>query len=113
MALLISAVIILIFIYKILYLKSFKLYTNEGGVWAFSGVLPWQRGVSGVKWRDLDDAVFFQGMISYFCQSYNISIRHRFTKSNEIVLEHIHKGNHAVSIINQLHKDLLNHELIH
>ena len=113
MALLVSTVIILIFIYKILYLKSFKLYTNEEGVWAFSGVLPWQRGVSGVKWRDLDDAVFFQGMISYFCQSYNISIRHRFTKSNEIVLEHIHKGNHAVSIINQLHKDLLNHGLIH
>lgn len=37
MALLVSTVIILIFIYKILYLKSFKLYTNEEGVWAFSG----------------------------------------------------------------------------
>src|SRR5689334_17466879 len=48
-----------IFAYQVLYLRSMILFTNDDGVWLFRGVLPWNKGIIGVKWRDIEDAVFF------------------------------------------------------
>src|SRR5688572_4914831 len=46
------------FAYQILYVRSINLFVDDKGVWYFRGVFPWQKGVSGVLWRDLDGAVF-------------------------------------------------------
>lgn len=53
-------------------------------IWVYSGVLPWSKGVAGIKWRDLDEAVYFQGPVSGALRSYCLRIGHRFTKSSEI-----------------------------
>src|SRR4051812_43859303 len=37
--------------YRILLLRSVQLYYNDVGVWVYSGILPWKKGVTGVKWR--------------------------------------------------------------
>ena len=58
-------------------------------VWAYSGVLPWKKGVAGVKWRDMDEATFEQGFWSWITGSYTVRIGHRFTKASEIVLTDI------------------------
>src|SRR5690349_4673241 len=41
--------------YRLLLLRSVQLYYDDVGVWTYSGLLPWKKGVSGVKWRDMDE----------------------------------------------------------
>lgn len=94
-------------VYQFLLLKSFHLYFDEVGVWVYSGILPWNKGVSGVKWRDLDEAIFFRSMGSWLFKSYSIRIGHRFTKSSEILLTHWAQGHEAVMAINSKHQELV------
>ena len=91
----------------ILSIRSVVLYTDDDGVWVFSGVFPWSRGVNGVKWRDLDDATYISGFWSWLFKSYTVRIGHRFTKSSEIILTHIAHGNVAVEHINTFHRQSL------
>ena len=94
-------------VYQFLLLKSFHLYFDDFGVWVYSGVLPWNKGVAGVKWRDLDEAVYFQSMGSWLFKSYSIRIGHRFTKSSEMLLSHWGHGHEAVMAINGYHQKLV------
>ena len=98
---------LLFMVYKFLHLKSFYLYFDDVGVWVYSGVLPWKKGVVGVKWRDLDQAVYFPSMGSWLFKSYSIRISHRFTKSSEILLSHWARGHEAVMVINEQHQALV------
>ena len=91
----------------ILNLRSYELYTDNDGVWIYRGIFPWNKGSSGVKWRDLDEAAYFTGFISWALKSYTIKISHRFTKDSEIVLSHMRIGDSAVMQINQLHKNFV------
>lgn len=103
----ILCLVIAYIVYKILLVRSHHLYFDDLGVWAFSGVLPWSKGVAGVKWRDLDEAVYFQSLGSWLFKSYSVRIGHRFTKSSEILLSHWSKGHEAVMTINQQHQNLV------
>jgi hypothetical protein len=94
-------------VYKILVIRSYVLYYDEMGIWCFSGVLPWKKGVIGVKWRDLDESVYFQTLWSWLFKSYSIRIGHRFTKSNEVFLTHMKLGNDASMFINGRHQTLI------
>ena len=98
---------IALFAYQILLLRSLFLYTDDHGVWVYSGILPWAKGMNGVKWRDLEDAVFFQNFFSWLFKSYTVRIGHRFTKTSELLLPHIAKGNIAVEHINEMHRQVL------
>jgi len=93
--------------YNFMVLKSFHLYYDDIGIWIYSGVLPWKKGVSGVKWRDLDEAVYFPSLGSWVFKSYTIRIGHRFTKSSEILLSHWARGQDVVSQINGRHQELV------
>lgn len=90
--------------YRFLSVRSVQLYYDDVGVWVVSGVLPWKKGVSGVKWRDMDDATFVNGFVSWITRSYTVRIGHRFTKGSEIVLHHIARGRQAVETVNALHQ---------
>lgn len=98
---------LLLITYHILSIRSVRLYTNDDGVWVYSGVFPWSKGSNGVKWRDLEDAVYYTGFWSWLLKSYSIRVGHRFTKSSEIILPHIARGNMAVEHINQFHSQVL------
>ena len=98
----------IIILYKFFYYNSIELYYNHDGVWVYKGVFPWQKGVSGVKWRDLDEAVFFTGFTSWLLRTYKIRIGHRYTKSSEILLTDMYKGHIAAVKINDMHKVKLN-----
>ena len=93
--------------YRFLLLRSVQLYHDEIGVWVYSGILPWKKGVVGVKWRDMDEATFTQGFWSWVTGSYTVRIGHRFTKSSEIVLTNIAGGKNAVTTLNARHQDLI------
>lgn len=92
-------------VYDIMYVRSMKLFTDRDGVWLFQGVFPWQKSVRGVLWRDLDSAVFFPNFFSWLCRSYNIRLQHRHTKSSEVFLRDINKGQQVVEYINSEHRE--------
>lgn len=98
--------------YRLLALRSVQLYYDEVGVWTFSGVLPWKKGVSGVKWRDMDEASFVPGFWSWITGSYTVRIGHRYTKSSEIVLTNIARGKAAVATLNGRQQALLRTNVI-
>lgn len=89
-----------LFLWGVFENRAVVLYTDEHGVWVRSGLLPWSKGTTGVKWRDIEDAVYCTGFRSWLFKSYTVRIGHRFTKSSEIVLTHIAHGNDAVAYIN-------------
>ena len=98
--------------YRIMTIRSCHLYRDDVGVWVYSGVLPWNSGVRGVKWRDLDEAVYFQTMWSWVFKSYSLRIGHRFTKSSEILLSHIAHGDKCVMDINGEHQELVRQNML-
>lgn len=93
--------------YRFMLVRSVQLYYDDVGVWVVSGVLPWARGVLGVKWRDMDDATYVNGFVSWVTRSYTVRIGHRFTREGEIVLHHIAGGRKAVETINAMHQQML------
>jgi len=93
--------------YQVLLLRRYLLYYDDVGVWIYSGVLPWKRGVSGVKWRDLDEAIFVNSFLSWVTGAYTIQLRHRFTKVIEITAANMAQGKQAVITINQQQRRLL------
>jgi hypothetical protein len=90
--------------YQFAILRSYQLYYDDIGVWIYSGILPWKRGVAGVKWRDLDEATFHNSFWSWISRSYTIQLKHRFTKTSEIVEADMANGKQVVITINQQHQ---------
>jgi hypothetical protein len=93
--------------YRVLVIRSVQLYYDDVGVWVYSGILPWSRGVRGVKWRDIDEATYVQSFRSWLLRSWTVRIGHRFTKASEIVLSDMAGGREAVAIVNQHHQQLI------
>lgn len=93
--------------YRFMMLRSVQLCHDDVGVWVYSGLLPWKKGVAGVKWRDMDEATFEQGFWSWLTRSYTIRIGHRFTKDSEIRLTQIGGGKDAVATLNERHQSLI------
>ena len=93
--------------YRFLLLRSVQLYHDDVGVWVYSGVLPWKKGVAGVNWRDMDEATFEQNFWSWLTGSYTVRIGHRFTKASEIVLTQIARGKDAVGKLNAYQQQLI------
>lgn len=96
-----------LFVPRVLFIRSIKLYTDDKGVWVYRGIFPWSKGVTGVKWRDLEDATYYTGFFSWLLKSYRVRVGHRFTKSSEIILHHIKQGDIAVMHINEQHGNVL------
>lgn len=88
--------------YTIMMLRSYKLYVDDNGVWVSNGIFPWDKGSYGVKWRDIDGASYRTGFTSWALKSFTVTISHRFTKANEIVLSHMQRGDKAVAVVNHL-----------
>ena len=97
-------------VYRILLLRSTVLFMSDEGVWVYSGILPWNKGASGVRWRDVDDASYVPGFLGWALKAYTIRIGHRFTRGSEIVLRAVKDGNRAVEQINAEHSSYLRNE---
>ena len=90
-------------ILMVLSMRSIRLYYDDEGVWLYSGIFPWNKGINGIKWRDLDSALYFTGFVSWILKSYSITASHRFTKDFEIAVKHVYKGDEFVKKINEYH----------
>ncbi|RZI60581.1 MAG: hypothetical protein EOP14_00455 [Pseudomonas sp.] len=92
--------------YSIALTNSVRLFTDDAGVWMQSGVFPWEQGVSGVQWRDLGQAGYTQGFVSWILRSYDVRVTHRFSTGTELYLKNVHRGNLAVEHINAVMSQL-------
>ena len=86
--------------YQLAWLQSVDLYCDDYGVWVYRGVLPWQRGVIGIKWRDIEIAAFTQNLTSWSTHSYSLHVLDRYTRKPELVLTSMFEGDKAVMYIN-------------
>jgi len=82
--------------------RAYTLYTDQDGVWLRFGFLPWQKGVRGVRWEDMDSAGFRGGLLAWLFNSYDVIVTHRFTKSSEIAAPSISYGKEAVAHIEDM-----------
>lgn len=92
---------------RVLSIRSYQLYYDDVGVWLYHGILPWSKGIAGVKWRDMDEATFVPSFWSWLSRSYTIRIGHRFTKSSEILLSQMANGKDVVGRLNAHHQELI------
>lgn len=90
-------------VYQVLYLRSLRLFTDNEGVWLYRGILPWNKGIIGVKWRDVEDAVYLTGFVSWAFNAHSVRIGHRFTKTSELTIANVKDGRDAVAHINEVH----------
>jgi hypothetical protein len=86
--------------YSVALKRSVRLYTDDTGVWVYSGVFPWETGVTGVKWQDISESTYTLGFMSWMLRSFSVRVGHRFTNGAELYVENIHRGNVAVEHIN-------------
>jgi len=93
--------------YQVLYLRSYKLYFDDEGIWIYSGVFPWQKGHRGIKWRDVEVASWRANFWSWLFKSYYISVKHRFDIYGALSLEHVARGDKAAMEINNRHRELI------
>lgn len=93
--------------YKVLFLRSVHLYCDGEGIWLYSGILPWNKSLYGIKWRDFGGATYIPAMGSWFSKSYSIRINHRFTASNVLYLTEMAHGDAAISEINAQHQEMI------
>ncbi|EGJ9169479.1 hypothetical protein IOC09_005182 [Escherichia coli] len=89
------------FLCSLIYLRTLRLYLNEDGVRLFHGIFPWTKGTEGTNWRDISDATYYTGLISWATNSYKVRIGHRFTKTSELIIPHVKNGKTAVITINE------------
>ena len=88
------------FAYRCIYNRSVLLYMDDAGVWVSRGVMPWHRGIQGVKWRDIESVVYRQGFANWASRSFPVTIVERFTQRGEIHLNHVWHGDQAVTRMN-------------
>jgi hypothetical protein len=93
--------------YRLAVLRSYELFCDGDGVWAKSGILPWTKGYSGVKWRDLDEAVIIQSFLGWLGNAPTVKLTHRFTRSQEIRMTYCEDGARACSVINEKHAGMI------
>ena len=88
--------------YSVMYTASVRVFTNDGGVWMSRGVFPWEKGLTGVQWRDVGQAGFQQGALSWALRSYSMNVSHRFTTGSELTVNHVKHGNLFVQHVNDV-----------
>lgn len=89
-------------LYDIATLRAISLVVDRQGIWLHSGLFAWNKGVTGLRWDEVGAATFRQSFVSWACNSYGVSVRHRFTGNEEFYLAHVKDGADAVQSINRL-----------
>lgn len=88
-------------VYDIAWRRRLRLYTDRNGVWVARGFLPGKRGVSGMAWRDIDEAACESGLFGWLTRSYRICVYQREPASGDLVIDHIKHGHLVVAAINE------------
>jgi hypothetical protein len=92
---------------KVFSLLSCQLYYDRQGIWFHSGLFPWDKGIVGVDWRDLECCLVTIGFRSWLSRSSQIVVNHRFADRRQLVLNDMSNGRNTCITINTLHQDFV------
>ena len=76
-------------VYRYFDLKAVRLEISGDGVYLHSGILPWNKGRTGVSWRDCGGAYYATDFSSWLTKSASVQIEHRFTRTSSLTVEEI------------------------
>lgn len=82
--------------------KSRYVFIDENSVGIHSGFLPWTKGYNSIKWKDLEEALFVQNIVSYAFNSYNIILVHNKLIDKKLIIKDVYNGKQITSKINQI-----------
>lgn len=98
------------FILTLLYLAGFgyvlyqtrqcKAFVDKDGVWFYSGLFPWTRGIRGVRWENFDQAQFRPGMFSWMFCTYTVYLKDRY--GGTVVIKNLYNGRDWSSSVNDV-----------
>lgn len=88
-------------IYQCLYYSKCCVFADEEGVWFSRGLFPWQKGVTGVRWSDVNEAMTNVGFIPYWTHSYRVVVTNRYKTVIEINLSNVAHGDEFVGQVNR------------
>lgn len=94
-------VCVIFYLYRILVLKSYKISLDDDGIWLSYGILPWTMAGNGIRWKDADMAFYYPNFLSWVCNSYNVSVNHKYTNLVDFVASDIWRGRRVVELINK------------
>jgi len=89
-------------LFDIATLRAVTLVVDRQGIWLHAGLFAWSKGMTGLRWDEVGVATFRQSFVSWACNSYGISVSHRFTTNEQLYLAHVQDGADAVQSINRL-----------
>ena len=69
------------FVYYLVKTRRCMAFTDDDGVWFYSRIFPWSRGLRGVRWENFDQAQFRTGIFSWLCRSYTVYLLDRYGKT--------------------------------
>ena len=81
-------------------LFHFRAYTDDEGVWFYSGYFPWSEGIRGVRWENFDQVLYQPSMFSWFTRSYRIFLQDRY--GNRITVKDLYNGHRWGGNVNNL-----------
>ena len=86
--------------YRIMTTRSVQLYYDETGVWLASGILPWKKKLTGIAWRDVQEAGHDSTFWSWLFRSYTVRVQPRGARQTAIVATGMAQGKAAAEAIN-------------
>lgn len=78
------------------------LFIDSAGVWEHSGIMPWAKGVRGLRWGDLQEMAFEMTAIGWLLNSHDLTMRHRYKASDGLCIDHVRNGHKAAERINDM-----------
>lgn len=87
-------------LYHVLQKMTVVIFADDNGVWCSRGLLPWQKGVTGVKWRDVNEGLTSVGLLPYITGAYRVVVTNRYTQTIEIAVNHTNGGHQFVAAVN-------------
>lgn len=91
------------YIYRILWLESYRLYMDEYGVTLEWGILPWAQMYRRVQWRDIESCGCPPGFLGWLLGHRSVFIWQRYTGELALFAGCMAQGSQACSTINSVH----------
>ena len=87
------------FLYLYLSARTHLISIDQEGVWYTAGLFPWQKVGNGIRWQDIDMPFRSSNFISWITNSHSITVKHKYTNSDDFVVTHIWDGQTVINII--------------
>lgn len=87
--------------YDLQWLRRFRFYSDQAGVWVRRGALGWHNRPVGMEWQDLARVTHQAGLMSWLTGAYRVRIIHRHQRSAALEIAHIRRGDQVAESINQ------------